>query len=514
MYYFLDDNMQDHKSGIEHAEIKRLNLFNTYNVPAKIMTIQYNNELHKVTRAAGIDDSQLVNLYDYFQEAFNIEDKPKMIQDIQIDSSWRRAADGASYNYYDGDQRMMYIRRRSENDKRVMNLQYFDHFGKLLNVKWFDVRGFISVEQVYGWDGKISIENYLKPDGTIAIQKARMHDRQGKDIEHFILNYHQQKYSFANFTELASFFYDQVVVDDQLNEGTEPKFIVDRSYELAWPVFHMKNRVYRAMQLHNNHVNDSKDMLHAEYNYNYAYGLNHLTNWDGLIGLTHQQKIDLDARFGDEGVKIYQIPGPIVPEATLNAKRVEFAKRTPLKVVMVARISSEKQQDQLAHAWKQVIAVVPEASLDFWGYENEDFGKKVKAIIKEEQLEKSITFKGYTSDVASVYDDAQLLILPSRAEGLPLSLVEAQSHGLPIISNDIKYGPADVVIDGQDGILTTNGDIDGLAKAIISLLTDQKKLEKFSENAYEDSKRYSEAAVMDKWNVLIKDAEQFGKEAH
>ena len=68
MYYFLDDNMQDHKSGIEHAEIKRLNLFNTYNVPAKIMTIQYNNELHKVTRAAGLDDSQLVNLYDYFQE--------------------------------------------------------------------------------------------------------------------------------------------------------------------------------------------------------------------------------------------------------------------------------------------------------------------------------------------------------------------------------------------------------------------------------------------------------------
>lgn len=113
-----------------------------------------------------------------------------------------------------------------------------------------------------------------------------------------------------------------------------------------------------------------------------------------------------------------------------------------------------------------------------------------------------------------MYDDAQLLILPSRAEGLPLSLVEAQSHGLPIISNDIKYGPADVVIDGQDGILTTNGDIDGLAKAIISLLTDQKKLAKFSENAYEDSKRYSEAAVMDKWNVLIKDAEQFGKEAH
>lgn len=514
MYYFLDDNMQDHKSGIEHAQIKRLNLFNSFKVPAKIVTIQYNNELHRVTQAAGIADNQLVNLYDYFQETLDIPAQPKMIQDINIDSTWRRAADGPSYNYYENDQRMMYVRRHSEADKRVMNQQYFDHYGKLLKVKWFDVRGFMSVEQIYGWDGKIAIENYLKPDGTIAIQKSRLHDRQGKAIEHFILNYADHKYSFANFNELVSFFYDQMVADDQLNDGTAPKLIVDRSYELAWPVFHMKKRVYRAMQLHNNHVNASKDMLHAEYNYNYAFGLNHLNDWDGLIGLTQQQKIDLDARFGDEAIKIYQIPGPVVSAATLEAKPIEFSKRTPLKVVMVARISSEKQQDQLVKAWKQVIKVLPEATLDLWGYENADFGKKVKAIVKDEQLEKVITFKGYTADVASIYNDAQLLILPSRAEGLPLSLVEAQSHGLPIIANDIKYGPADVVIDQQDGLLTTNGDIDGLARAIISLLQDQDKLASFSQHAYSDSHRYSEAAVMEKWQVLIQDANQFEKEAH
>ena len=88
---------------------------------------------------------------------------------------------------------------------------------------------------------------------------------------------------------------------------------------------------------------------------------------------------------------------------------------------------------------------------------------------------------------------------------MPLSLVEAQSHGLPIVANDIKYGPADVVIDGQDGILTQNGDVDGLAKAIIDLLTDQEKLAKFSENAYQDSERYSEPNVMKLWNELVDD---------
>ena len=123
-----------------------------------------------------------------------------------------------------------------------------------------------------------------------------------------------------------------------------------------------------------------------------------------------------------------------------------------------------------------------------------------------------MTFHGYTDDVNSVYEDAQLLILPSRAEGLPLSLVEAQSHGLPIIANDIKYGPSDVVIDRQDGLLTKNGDIDGLAQAIIRLLQNQEQLAQMSENAYADSERYSEPNVMKLWNELVNDMKEKGEE--
>ena len=172
---------------------------------------------------------------------------------------------------------------------------------------------------------------------------------------------------------------------------------------------------------------------------------------------------------------------------------------------MVARLSPEKQQDQLLKAWPQVLASVPDAKLDFWGYANDNFDKKLNQIVADEDIASSVTFHGYTTDVNAVYEDAQLLILPSRVEGLPLSLVEAQSHGLPIIANDIKYGPADVVIAGQDGLLTKNGDIDGLAKAIVSLLTDQDRLAKMSANAYADSKRYSEPNVMKLWQGIIDD---------
>ena len=79
-----------------------------------------------------------------------------------------------------------------------------------------------------------------------------------------------------------------------------------------------------------------------------------------------------------------------------------------------------------------------------------------------------------------------------------------------MVANDIKYGPGDIIIDGRDGILTRNGDIKGLAKAVTTLLTDQKKLAEMSKNAYEDSYRYSEPAVMKLWQQIIDDVNKKG----
>lgn len=513
MLFFLNDNIQRNKSGIEHAQIKRLHLFKKYHQPAKIVTRQYSNELHLVTNEAGIDDGDFVNLFDYFQEASNVPQNDIRIKDIPVNPHWERKADGINYNYYQDGKRVLYIRRRSETDRRVINLQYFDHFGKLLKVSWFDSRGFISVEQLYDWEGKMATENYYRPDGSLAIQLAHQRNKRGKEIKTYhLFNYRGHDYHFSDFDQLTRFFLDELVADQEICGQGSVGLIVDRVYELGWAVLNMRHRVFRVLQLHNDHVNNPSDMLHSPLNYNYDWGLKHLQDWDGIIALTPQQQKDVNDRFGEAGVKIYRIPGPIVPAAVINKRHIPFKKRSKNQVVMVARLSPEKQQDHLLKAWPQVLKVIPDAKLDFWGYANDGFDKTLNKIVKDEQIGSSVTFHGYTDDVNAVYEDAQLLILPSRAEGLPLSLVEAQSHGLPIIANDIKYGPSDVIIDQQDGLLTQNGDVDGLAQAIINLLTNQTHLAKMSANAYEDSKRYSEPNVMDLWHGLINDMQAKGEE--
>lgn len=504
MLFFLNDGIQTNMSGIEHAQIQRLHLFEHFKEPAKIVTRQYSNELHMVTNAAGIKDENFVNMYDYFQDARLVPTKDVTIKDIQIDSSWRRQADGINYNYYRNGHRIMYIRRRNDDKKHIINLQYFDHFGKLLKVTWYDNRGFISVEHLYDWSNKVTTENYFTPAGKLALQVNNQTDKRGKDSKSFhLFDFRGHDYQFNGFDALTAFFLDQLVTDKEICGDGPVGLVTDRVYEIGWSVLHMKHRVPRYMQLHNDHVNDNNDILHSALNFNYEWGLNHLTDWDGVIALTLQQQDDVKARYAKTGVPVFRVPGPIVTSDILNRPHVPFEKRHKHEVVTVARLSPEKQQEHLIAAWPKVLKAVPDAQLNLWGYANDNYDKKLRKQVKGLGLESSVHFKGYTNDVADVDDHAQLMVLPSRVEGLPLTLVEAAAHGLPAIANDIKYGPSDVIIDGQDGLLTKNGDIDGLAKAIISLLTDQDRLAKMSANAYKDCKRYSEPSVMKLWQKIL-----------
>lgn len=506
MLFFLNDGIQMKQSGIEHAQIQRLHLFEANDEPAMIVTRQFSNELHKVINDSGIKDEHFVNMFDYFQEARLVPQKDITIKDIQIDPSWKRTSDGINYEYSRNGHKFLYVRRRNDAKKHIINIQFFDHFGKLLKVKWFDTRGFMSIEHIYDWKGNIATENFYTPAGKLAIQIARLKNKRNQEIKTYhLFNYKGSDYQFADFDTFTSFFLDQIVTDKKLCGNGPVGIIVDRVYENGWPVINMKQRVPRYMQLHNDHVNNNNDIMHSNLNFNYEWGLRHINDWDGVITLTPQQQDDVKARYGKFGVPIFRVPSAVIPDEVINADPVPFENRKKHYVVTVARLSPEKQQEHIIAAWPKVLKQVPDATLDLWGYANDNYDQKLRKQVKELGLEKSIHFRGYTTNIAKVDEEAQLMVLPTRVEGLSIALVEAEAHGLPAVANDVKYGPSDIIIDGQDGLLTKDGDINGLAEAVISLLTDEKRLAKMSKNAYRDCKRYSGPSVMKLWQKIIDD---------
>ncbi len=81
-----------------------------------------------------------------------------------------------------------------------------------------------------------------------------------------------------------------------------------------------------------------------------------------------------------------------------------------------------------------------------------------------------MTLHGHDPHAREALWSASLFWLTSDFEGYPLSTLEAMSHGVPVVSMDMPYGPREQVTDGVDGALVPFGDIDALAARTIELL--------------------------------------------
>lgn len=85
-------------------------------------------------------------------------------------------------------------------------------------------------------------------------------------------------------------------------------------------------------------------------------------------------------------------------------------------------------------------------------------------------------------------------------------MIEAMACGLPAVCFDFKCGPRDIITEGENGLVVKDGDIDGLAEAIVKLMKDDELRKKMGENAKRVVERYSEEKVMNKWVNLYEEA--------
>jgi len=91
--------------------------------------------------------------------------------------------------------------------------------------------------------------------------------------------------------------------------------------------------------------------------------------------------------------------------------------------------------------------------------------KKCESLARETKI--PVYFAGIRPSVAPYYALADVVVLPSRMEALPMTLIEAAAHGKPVIANRVG-GVPEIVHDFETGLLATPGDVDHLRAALLT----------------------------------------------
>ena len=141
----------------------------------------------------------------------------------------------------------------------------------------------------------------------------------------------------------------------------------------------------------------------------------------------------------------------------------------PIRIVAAGRLHPKKGFDVLVHAIGKLRAWDYEVTCEIAGEGDER--RALEGLIRELDLEACVTLKGWTDDVVGFLATGDLFAFPSHQEGFPLTLLEAMSVGLPVVSSEID-GPLEIVTDGGDGRLVPDDDPDRLAEALAELISD------------------------------------------
>jgi hypothetical protein len=168
---------------------------------------------------------------------------------------------------------------------------------------------------------------------------------------------------------------------------------------------------------------------------------------------------------------------------------------------MVARLEYQKRIEDGIRAFALVLQEEPDATLDIYG----DGGLYTFLANEIETLGigESVRLRGYHPDARTALWSATGMLLTSRFEGYPLATLEAFSHGCPVISYDMKYGPREQLSPGVDGFLLPEGDLQGVADSIVRLIRDPALAGRMSEAALVKAGMHDHRALLNGWREVI-----------
>lgn len=168
--------------------------------------------------------------------------------------------------------------------------------------------------------------------------------------------------------------------------------------------------------------------------------------------------------------RIVRIPNGIDP--TVFAEKTSYQLHDPARLLFVGRLHGQKGLDTLLHSLRSVLTRIPGQRVVLQLLGDGPDRAKLEALAGQLGISAHVAFLGSRDDVRAYLSEADIFVLPSRAEGLSNALLEAMSAGLPVVVSRIP-GNEEVVDHAENGLLCAVDDAASLASALMTLLDDQ-----------------------------------------
>ena len=202
-----------------------------------------------------------------------------------------------------------------------------------------------------------------------------------------------------------------------------------------------------------------------------------------VVVFTDEQRSAVTSKYGVDPTRIAVIPNGVDETFSYPGPRLLHPKP---RLLFVGRLSVQKNLSLFLHALDGVseqfeTTLVGEGELE----------AELKKAVDDLRLQ-NVRFHGRAdgAELLELYRNADVFVLPSEREGMPLVLLEAMAMGLPIVATDIP-GNRDVVVHGETGVLVSLADPSALRQALLSVTGDVDRYQRMTETSRRLVGRYS-----------------------
>ena len=174
-------------------------------------------------------------------------------------------------------------------------------------------------------------------------------------------------------------------------------------------------------------------------------------------------------------------------------------------MLYIGRVDPEKSISNVIKAFAKALKKVPDAEMVIVG-DGIDVNH-LKNLVSELEISDKVNFTGkiMPPELVEIYRSGTLFATASETETQGIVLIEAAATGLPLIAVD-KGAVSELCQNGRNGELCQPGDIDGIAKAMVKILSSEELQKKYSEGSIEVSKMHDLNRTLSRFEEIYHEA--------